>query len=107
VLRERFNSGVRYEGRAFKWDTIIGQKTVELGRYLACRRCVFDLSEPFPNLRAVDDKSIRREILALSQSKASKLGMAKSTLHYLRRRSRTRHRLRAYTKTRKKLLSVS
>ncbi len=33
LLRERFNSAVRYEGRAFKWDTVIDWKTAELGRY--------------------------------------------------------------------------
>jgi len=34
LLRERFNSAVKYKGRTFKWDTVIEQKTVELGRYL-------------------------------------------------------------------------
>jgi CRISPR-associated protein Cas1 len=34
ALRERFNSGVRYKGRALKWDTLICEKAAELGRYL-------------------------------------------------------------------------
>jgi len=34
LLRERFNLGVRYNGRTLKWDTVIEQKTVELCRYL-------------------------------------------------------------------------
>ena len=33
LLRERFNSGVRYKGRALKWDTVIEQKSIELGRF--------------------------------------------------------------------------
>jgi hypothetical protein len=107
LLREWFNSGVMYRGRALKWDTVIEQKATELGRCLSRRSGRFDFSEPSPSLRVVDDKSIRREILALSQSRAKKLGIAKSTLHYLRCRSKTRDRLRAYTKTRRKLLSVS
>jgi len=107
LLRERFNSGVMYRGRALKWDTVIEQKATELGRYLSRRSGRFDFSEPSPSLHVVDDKSIRRDILALSQSKAGRLGIAKSTLHYLRCRSKTHDRLRVYTKTRRKLLSVS
>jgi len=34
LLRMRFNSAVRYKGRAFKWDTVIEQKATELGRYV-------------------------------------------------------------------------
>jgi CRISPR-associated protein Cas1 len=37
LLRERFNSGVKYNSRALKWDTIIEQKTSELGRLLTGR----------------------------------------------------------------------
>ena len=37
LLRERFNSGVRYKGRAFKWDTVIEQKIAELSRCLVGR----------------------------------------------------------------------
>jgi CRISPR-associated protein Cas1 len=107
LLRGQFNSGVRYERRVFKWDTVIERKAIELSRHLSCRRYRFDLLEPSPRLRGVDDESVRREILTLSQSKTSRLGIAKSTLHHLRRRSRTRDRLRVYTKTRKKFLSVS
>ena len=45
LLRERFNSGVRYKGRGLKWDTVIEQKTVELGRYLAGRAGRLDLKQ--------------------------------------------------------------
>ena len=104
LLSGQFNSRVRYEGRVSKWDTVIEQKTIEISRYISCRRRRFDLMEPAPGLRLVDDESVRREILALSQSEASRLGIARSTLHYLRRRSRTRDRLRMHNKTRKKFL---
>jgi hypothetical protein len=30
LLRERFNVGVKYNGRVLKWDTVIEQKTAEL-----------------------------------------------------------------------------
>jgi len=31
LLRDRFNSGVRYRGLELKWDTVMEQKTNELG----------------------------------------------------------------------------
>jgi hypothetical protein len=85
LLRERFNSTVRYKGRAFKWDTVIEQKTVEFGRYLVGRTNGLDFSEPSPNLRTTDDKYLRRRILTLTQQEAQRLGIGRSTLHYLRR----------------------
>ena len=96
LLRERFNSEVRYKGRALKWDTVIEQKATELGRYLSGRSGRFDFSEPSPSLRVVDDKSIRRQILALSQSRAQRLGIAKSTFHYLQERATTSKPFRIY-----------
>ena len=48
LLRERFNSRVEYKGRAFKWDTVVEQKTAELGRYLVGRTGRLDFLEPFP-----------------------------------------------------------
>jgi len=34
LLRERFNSGVKYKERVLKWDTVIQEKTSELARYV-------------------------------------------------------------------------
>jgi CRISPR-associated protein Cas1 len=34
LLKNRFNSSVRYKGKMWKWDTIIQNKTKELGRFL-------------------------------------------------------------------------
>jgi len=87
LLRERFNSAVRYKGRAFKWDTVIEQEAIELGRYLAGRTGRPDFSEPSPGLHRMDDREPRRRILSLSQSEALSLGIGKSTLHYLRKRA--------------------
>jgi len=49
LLRERFNSAVKYKGRTFKWDTVIEQKTVELGRYLIGGTGRLDFTEPSLN----------------------------------------------------------
>jgi CRISPR-associated protein Cas1 len=85
LLRERFNSAVGYKGRGLKWDTVIEQKTVELGRCLAGRTGSLDFSEPSPKLARTDSQELRRRILSLSHSEAQKLGIGKSTLHYLRK----------------------
>lgn len=50
LLRERFNSGVRYRGRMLKWDTVIQQKTNELARYLTGRSPNLSFDEPVPVL---------------------------------------------------------
>lgn len=52
LLRERFNSAVRYKERGLKWDTVIEQKATELGGYLSGRIRELDFSEPSPSLIA-------------------------------------------------------
>jgi CRISPR-associated protein Cas1 len=103
VLRERFNSGVRYNGREFKWDTVIEQKTVELGRHLVSRTGGLDFSEPHLDLKRTDDHELRRQILKLSHSNARKLGIGKSTLHYLRRNASAHRPFQVYHRTLQKL----
>jgi hypothetical protein len=86
LLRERFNCGISYKGPVLKWDTVIEQKASELGRYLVGRASRLDFSEPSPGLHRRDDRELRRRILSLSQSEAQRLGIGRSTLHYLRRK---------------------
>ena len=105
LLRERFNLPVSYKGRAFKWDTVIEQKTVELGRYLVGRTGGLDFSEPSPNLHRRDNRELRRRILSLSQSEAQKLGIGKSTLHHLRKRCESERSFTTYRVVRSKLES--
>jgi CRISPR-associated protein Cas1 len=62
LLRERFNSGPRYKGRRFKWDTIVEQKTIELGRYLVGRISRLNFTEPSPRFSGSDNKELRRRI---------------------------------------------
>jgi CRISPR-associated protein Cas1 len=49
LIRERLNSGVKYNGRTLKWDTIVEQKANELGRFLLGKPIV-DFAEPSPKL---------------------------------------------------------
>jgi CRISP-associated protein Cas1 len=104
-LREQFNSGVRYKGRGLKWDTVIEQKTVEFGRYLAGRNGTLDFSEPSPSLPRAECGDLRTRILSLSQAKAKRLGIGKSTLHHLRKNVRSRRSFRVYQSTRERLRS--
>jgi CRISPR-associated protein Cas1 len=99
LLRERFNSGVRYKGRALKWDTVIEQKAAKLGDYFAGRTAKLDFSEPSPILRRIDDRELRRRILTMSQSEAREIGIGKSTLHYLRKKMVSGRSFGPYHKT--------
>jgi CRISPR-associated protein Cas1 len=103
LLRNRFNSRVRHEGRVFKWDTVIEQKTVELSRYLIGRTGTLDFVDSSPNLHGDDDQELRKRILDLSWSEVRRLGIGKSTLHYLRARACEKHPFKTYQKVRKKL----
>ena len=103
LLRERFNAGVKYNGRTLKWDTVIEQKTVELGRCLIGRSGRLDFSEPAPYLERTDNEELRRRVLALSSKGAASLGIGKSTLHYLRKSARNTGAFMTYRKVRQKL----
>jgi CRISPR-associated protein Cas1 len=105
ALRERFNSGVRYKGQRLRWDTVVEQKAVELGRYLVGRTGKLNFSDPSPNLIRTDDGELRRRILNLSQSRAEKLGIGKSTLHYLRKNARGDRSFSVYKNVHEKLKS--
>src|SRR5208282_5598154 len=90
------DSGIKYKGRVLKWDTVIQEKTNELGRYLSGRSLRLDFSEPSPVLDRTDNRAVREAILNLSQSEAKALGIGKSTLHYLRRKARETNSFAVY-----------
>jgi CRISPR-associated protein Cas1 len=88
ILKNRFNSGVRYKGKTWKWDTIILNKTQELARFLLDISRQIDFINPSPSLQRSDTQDLRKRILDLTQKEARKLGIEKSTLDYLRRNAR-------------------
>jgi CRISPR-associated protein Cas1 len=96
LLREQFNSGVRYDGKRVTWDTLILRKCQELARYLLGKTNGFDLANPRPVLESRDSRVVRQKILSLSGSHAGRLGLNKSTLHYLRKRARDEKPFRIY-----------
>ena len=102
-IRERFNAGVNYKGRVLKWDTVIQEKTNELGRFLTGRLPLLDFAEPAPKLERQDGRELRAKILALASSQAKELGIGKSTLHYLRKHSEYPQAFKIYKPIRVKL----
>lgn len=96
VLRNRFNAGITYKGRALKWEIVIEQKTRELGRFLIGRSSTLAFMEPAPKLRSENDQKMRVKILALTIKQASHIGIGKTTFHYLQSRVRSSKSLTLY-----------
>ena len=88
LLKERFNSGVKYKGKHWKWDTIILKKTEELGRFLLGRSESLDFTKPIPKILHSDSLEMRKRILELTQKQAKELGIGKGTLNYLRKNAK-------------------
>jgi hypothetical protein len=86
-----------------KWDTVIEQKALELGRYLLGRSAKLDFLEPSPELARIDDREVRKRILAVSETEARRSGIRRSTYYHLRRNSRNDRSFKVYKKTRMKL----
>ena len=103
LLRERFNAGVAHKGQVLKWDTVIEQKTNELGRFLTGKTPSLDFAEPASSLARQDDKVLRAKILTLTASQANRLGIGKSTLHYLRKKSKEEKPFRVYSSVKQKI----
>jgi len=103
LLREQFNSGVKYKGNILKWDTVIELKALELSRFLLGRSREMGVMEPHPILDRSDNLNMRRRILSLTQKDAERLGVGKSTLHYLRKHALHDHGFKIYEKLRSRL----
>ncbi len=103
LLRQQFNSGAKYKGRFLKWDTIGEQKAMELGRFLTGRSREVNFAEPCPSLERSDNLVVRGRILSLSREEAAKLGIAKSTRHYLQHKAMKEQSFTVYAKVRERL----
>lgn len=106
LLREQFNSGVPYKGRVMRWDTVVEQKALELGRYLIGRSSIVDFSNPSPVTKRQDGRELRTRILALTPSEARTLGIAKSTLHYMKKKAQGGSSFQIQAKTMAKIAEV-
>jgi CRISPR-associated protein Cas1 len=98
LLKERFNSGVRYKGKHWKCDTVIQKKTEELGRFLLGKSKSLDFIEPVPKILRSDSLEMRKRILELTHKQANEIGVSKSTLNYLRKNAKENKQFRVYEK---------
>jgi CRISPR-associated protein Cas1 len=98
---------VVYCGKRLTWDTVIFRKCQELARYLLGEVASLDFTSPRPVLERSDTRMLREKILSLSQSQGSKLGIGKSTLHYLRENAESGRPFRVCGKVRVKLEAAS
>lgn len=96
LLKERFNSGVKYKGKHWKWDTVILKKTEELGRFLVGKTESLDFSELIPKITRSDSLEMRKRILELNYEKAQGLGISKSTFNYLHKNAKENKSFRVY-----------
>jgi CRISPR-associated protein Cas1 len=103
LFRERFNLSVKYNCRTLRWDTVIEQKALELSRFLAGRTDTLDFSMPSPVLPRTADTELRKKILSLSHSDAEKLGVGRSTLHYLMKKAKDNQAFKLHHKLQSKL----
>jgi CRISPR-associated protein Cas1 len=103
LIRERFNAGPAYKGRVLKWDTVIEQRTEELGRFLTGKTSGLDFEVPALSLDRQDNKELRAKILTLTASQARRLSLGRSTLHELREKSRSGKSFKLYAGSREKL----
>lgn len=102
ALKQQFNSGVPYQGRVLKWDSVIQRKALELCRFFVGKSSMPDFKEPSPKLERFDTRELRERINSLTSNEAKKLGIGKSTLHYLRKNAR-KSEFTLYTPTIRKL----
>jgi len=98
LLKDRFNSGCKYNGKRCKWDTVILGKTQELGRFLSSKTNSLDFVSPSPKLERRDSLALRKRIFELTQGEAKELGVGKSTLHCLRQKAGADHPFKVYHK---------
>ena len=105
LLKERFNSDVKYEGKMWRWDTIILAKALELARFILGKSTFVNFIEPSPIFKRSDSLEMRRRILELTQEQAQKRGINKSTLHYLRKNARNERSFTMYGKIAQKINS--
>lgn len=62
-----------------------------------------DFNHPHPILERPDALEVRRRIVSMTHDEAEKIGIGKSTLHYLRRKAKSDNSFKVYGKVGRKL----
>ncbi len=103
ALRTKFNSTARYEGKFYRWNTIMRLKAQELANYILRKRIELSFEDPKPALSRDDHAVVRDKIQSLTVAKARKRGIGKTTLSYLQRRAFGEKPFKIYRNTRIRL----
>jgi CRISPR-associated protein Cas1 len=72
---------------------------MELARFLTANTRELDFTQPSPNLSRPDNRSIRKRLLSIASGDASKAGIGRSTLHYLRQHAKSERPFKISNKT--------
>jgi CRISPR-associated protein Cas1 len=107
LVRDQFNAGVAYKGRALKWDTVIEQKANELSRFLTGKSSRLDFKEPTAAIQRFDNSKLREQIKSLTAEEAKRAGINKSTLYTLRQHIRSEGSFKLYGKVNRKLQALN
>jgi len=68
------------------------------------RSSAIDFRESAPILKRADSREVREAILNLTISQGGKLGIGKSTLHYVRKKASNHQPFRIYSSVRNKII---
>ena len=83
LLKDRFNTGVEYKGKPWKWDTIIVNKTQDLARFLVGKSEFTNLIQPAPHIERKASQYPLTRTVDLSLKETCKLGIC-NMLHGVR-----------------------
>ena len=97
----------RTKSQRLKWDTVIEQKAVEISEFLVGRSSEIDFQEPSPIPDRFDNRELRERINSLRSDEAQKLGLGKSTLHYLRKNASGERSFKVYGNVRRRLTHLA
>jgi CRISPR-associated protein Cas1 len=107
VIKDKFNSGVKYKGKTWRWDTVILNKTQELGGFLLKKSASLSFIDPAPMLERSDTKALRKRIFELTQKQSAEFGIQRSTFSYLHHKACGDRSFRIYRKVHEKIGSAS
>lgn len=79
-----FNTPVKYNGKFYKWDSVIDLQIREFANYLVGKAKMPDFAKPEIQLKRTDNQQIRGKIKNMSYAEWKKRGYSKGSLHYLK-----------------------
>lgn len=79
LLKVKFNAGVKYKGKTWKWDTVILSKTQELALFLLHNPRQVHFIEPHPSLHRIDTQRRQDQIPELTQRATERCNITRAS----------------------------